>query len=189
MTQKMSLERGLIVVMAVCALALAVVGGEALQTDAPAALIGIGLGLVLAVPAGLLLVALLNPKGREVEAGPVAVAGTGGPSASLRSAQDAKAAVAQAVLVRLGRDEGGIPLDIMVGAKGAEHILVVGMPEHLQGLLRFDWPVRIVGPGLGRAELALALGITLDEADGLTGEGLCWLSAKGNVIGFRPEVG
>jgi hypothetical protein len=63
------------------------------------------------------------------------------------------------------------------------------MPEHLQGLLRFDWPVRIVGPGLGRADLALALGITQDEADGLTGEGLCWLSAQGTVIGFRPEVG
>lgn len=268
MTQKMSLERGLLVVMVVCALALAVVGGQTLKTDALAVVIGVVVGLVASVPVALLLVALLNPKGRAAEAGPVAEARPQPVEAP------AAPAVAQGVRVDLGLDEGGIQTGIIVGARGAEHVLVVRAPEVMKAILlaagRSGWnldaanepadlaelvlvcqrrkpmaarlkptlvsiaelddvlegpeahgaeelhyllahgaaaglhvvaatqhpdlasghyPLRICGPLSDPGDLVLALGITLEEADGLTGEGLCWLRAKGNNIGFRAEVG
>lgn len=109
----------------------------------------------------------------------------------------------ETVRVHLGTDEGGLPLDILVGAPGCERVSVVGAPGVAALLVRCAGsesvvetdtptldaarcPVHICGPLDTAQDYARALRLPLPEVTDLPLD-LYWLSAGGNLFGFRPE--
>lgn len=106
-------------------------------------------------------------------------------------------------VLHLGTDEGGLPLDILVGAPGCERISVVGAPRVAEAIRQAAGveyvvetdtptldaarcPVHICGPLVRPADMARALRLSLSEVTDLPDD-LYWLSAGGNLFGFRPE--
>ncbi len=109
----------------------------------------------------------------------------------------------EVVKVRLGIAEGGLPLDILVGAPHCERISVVGAPA-LAALISdaagpqavvatsstldaARCPVHICGPQATPQDYARALRLPQSQVTDLPAD-LYWLSAQGNLFGFRPNA-